>query len=136
MLEYFLFNRKQTNLERHNPQQCYQYYSYWSKENRVCDIPDFAGAMPSSWIYVIGPLAIYLLERLIRFIRSLFKQTINGYVIHPSNVLELKIDNKNKRVNYRSGQYVFLNVSEISYLEWHPFTITSSPDDDNLTSNF
>ena len=61
----------------------------------------------------------------------------NQYLRHTSiPKLELKIDNKNKRVNYRSGQYVFLNVSEISYLEWHPFTITSSPDDDNLTSNF
>jgi predicted ferric reductase len=94
------------------------------------------GVMPSSWMYVVGPVAIYLLERIIRFIRSLYKQTINEYVIHPSDVLELRIDNKNKRVNYRSGQYVFLNVTEISYLEWHPFTITSSPDDDNLTSNF
>ena len=55
--------------------------------------------------------------------------------MHPSNVLELIIDNTDKRtkIKYRAGQYVVFNASEVSYLEWHPFTITSSPHDSYLT---
>jgi hypothetical protein len=136
---YFLilFLRRQSNIDRHNPQLCYQYYSYWSKENRVCDIPDFAGFMPTSWIYVIVPISVFILERLLRFSRSLRKNTIIRYKMHPSNVLELIIDNTDKRtkVKYRAGQYIVLNASEVSYLEWHPFTITSSPHDSYLTGN-
>lgn len=31
------------------------------------------------------------------------------------------------------GQYVFLNCPEISQLEWHPFTMTSAPEEDFFT---
>ncbi|CAN0463399.1 unnamed protein product, partial [Hapterophycus canaliculatus] len=32
-----------------------------------------------------------------------------------------------------AGQYVFINVPSISLLEWHPFTISSCPDDRETT---
>ena len=36
------------------------------------------------------------------------------------------------RFRYKAGQYVFLNISSISKLEWHPFTLASSPHDPAL----
>jgi NADPH oxidase len=42
-----------------------------------------------------------------------------------SNVISLEMS---KRFEYKPGQYVFLNCPYLSQNEWHPFTITSSPD--------
>ena len=35
-------------------------------------------------------------------------------------------------LNYQAGQYVFLKSAAVNKYEWHPFTLTSSPDDDFL----
>ncbi len=31
------------------------------------------------------------------------------------------------------GQYIFINVPELSRVEWHPFTLTSAPGDSYLS---
>lgn len=127
--------RAQVNIEKNDPQKCYQLYFDWSRSpEKVCDIPKFKGSAAQSWAWVILSLFIYFLERLVRFIRSLKKHTIIEYKNHPSKVLEIVIDNSGKnKIKYRAGQYLYLNVTDISFFEWHPFTITSSPDDSNLT---
>ena len=85
--------RKQTNTGRNNPQQCYQSYSKWP--SRECDLPEFSGTMATSWIWVIVPVFVYIIERLVRFLRSLRNYEVVSYILHPSNVLELRIDNSN-----------------------------------------
>ena len=35
--------------------------------------------------------------------------------------------------SYEMGQYYFINIPSISTLEWHPFSISSSPEDFNTT---
>jgi NADPH oxidase len=32
-------------------------------------------------------------------------------------------------MNYKPGMYLFLNVPELSRFQWHPFTITSTPEE-------
>jgi hypothetical protein len=34
---------------------------------------------------------------------------------------------------YAEGQYIFLNCPSISGSQWHPFTISSAPQEDSLT---
>uniref|UniRef100_A0A8D0U077 NADPH oxidase 2 n=1 Tax=Sus scrofa TaxID=9823 RepID=A0A8D0U077_PIG len=49
-------------------------------------------------------------------------------VMYPSKVLELQM---NKRgFSMEVGQYIFVNCPLISCLEWHPFTLTSAPEED------
>ena len=45
--------------------------------------------------------------------------------------MELQI--KKERITTRAGQYIFLSCPEISYFQWHPFTLTSSPEEDYLS---
>ena len=33
-----------------------------------------------------------------------------------------------KNYNFKSGDYLFINIPEIAKYEWHPFTISSAPD--------
>ncbi|KAJ6644700.1 hypothetical protein lerEdw1_013639, partial [Lerista edwardsae] len=49
-------------------------------------------------------------------------------VSHSSGVLELHM--KKRGFKMEAGQYVFLQCPSISWLEWHPFTLTSAPEDD------
>ena len=35
-----------------------------------------------------------------------------------------------KRFNYQPGDYIFLKIPSIAKYEWHPFTMSSSPEQD------
>ena len=45
--------------------------------------------------------------------------------------MELQI--KKERTTTRAGQYIFLSCPEISYFQWHPFTLTSAPEEDYIS---
>lgn len=83
---------------------------------------------PQFWKWAVGPLGLYLFERLVRFWRSQQHVLIYKVVQHPSKVFELQL----KKPGFRSepGQYVFLNCPSFRYFEWHPFTLTSAPEED------
>ncbi|XP_052471103.1 cytochrome b-245 heavy chain isoform X1 [Carassius gibelio] len=93
-----------------------------------CPLPQFAGGFPQTWMWVIGPMIIYLCERLLRFIRYMQPVSYKKIVIRPSKVLELQLVKPGFKMEV--GQYVFLNCPAISQLEWHPFTMTSAPEED------
>jgi len=78
--------------------------------------------------WIAGPLFFYLVERTVRVFRQ--KQTTMLLLArqHPSRVLELRM--KKSSFVYKPGQYLFLNCPYISKHEWHPFTITSAPEED------
>ena len=51
--------------------------------------------------------------------------------MHPSKVLEVQI--KKESTNRRAGQYIFLNCPAVSYFQYHPFTLTSAPEEDYIS---
>eukprot|EP01133_Synstelium_polycarpum_P010754 gene10754-12523_t len=77
-----------------------------------------AGLLEKStfWMWIIGPVALYLLERARQ---------------HPSRTIELRM--KTEKFKYKPGQYLFLNCPTIARNEWHPFTITSAPEEDFIS---
>ncbi|KAK2904330.1 NADPH oxidase 1 isoform X1 [Channa argus] len=93
-----------------------------------CPDPQFAGGFPQTWMWVIGPMVLYICERLLRFIRYMQAVRYRKIVMHPSKVLELQLVKSGFKMEV--GQYVFLNCPAISHLEWHPFTMTSAPEED------
>mmetsp|Transcript_2188 Transcript_2188/g.6891 ORF Transcript_2188/g.6891 Transcript_2188/m.6891 type:complete len:553 (-) Transcript_2188:85-1743(-) len=83
---------------------------------------------PRFWYYFIGPGVLYVLERLLREFRGKKDTVVLAVKSHPSNVIEIRM--QKSRFSYKPGQYLFLNCPYISRFEWHPFTITSAPEQD------
>uniref|UniRef100_A0A3P8UQ53 NADPH oxidase 1 n=1 Tax=Cynoglossus semilaevis TaxID=244447 RepID=A0A3P8UQ53_CYNSE len=119
--------RSQQNEKAHNFTFCKDRPEDWGLIPE-CPLPTFAGGFPKTWMWVIGPMFFYVCERLLRFVR--FMQTVHyrKIVMRPSKVLELQLVKSGFKMDV--GQYVFLNCPAISQLEWHPFTMTSAPEED------
>jgi len=45
--------------------------------------------------------------------------------------MELQI--KKEKTTTQAGQYIFLSCPEVSYFQWHPFTLTSAPEEDYIS---
>ncbi|KAL0784072.1 hypothetical protein Bca101_000317 [Brassica carinata] len=62
-------------------------------------------------------------------IKIWYKKTVG---LLPGKLLSLHMSRPDN-FRYKSGQYMYLKCSEVSSLEWHPFSITSAPGDDYLS---
>ncbi|XP_018416944.1 PREDICTED: NADPH oxidase 3 [Nanorana parkeri] len=114
------------SLLQHNLSYCKDRYNEWG-ESEQCPFPQFSGNKPVTWKWVTCPLALYVCERLIRFWRSKQDVIITKVVTHPSGVLEIQM--KKRGFTMEPGQYIFLQCPSVSHLEWHPFTLTSAPEE-------
>lgn len=111
------------------------FFIFWSIHGAFCMIkPDFApfcdgiGVFWEYWMY--GGFA-YLAERTAREIRGRHKTYISKVVQHPSNVVEVQI--KKEHTKTQAGQYIFLCCPEVSIWQYHPFTLTSAPEEDYIS---
>jgi len=83
------------------------------------------------WRYWLVGGLIWISERILREVRSRHRTYISKVIQHPSNVMELQI--KKEKTTTRAGQYIFLSCPEVSYFQWHPFTLTSAPEEDYIS---
>ena len=102
------------------------------------DAPPYCKSSPGSYKFVLGSLLFYILERVVREIRARLPTAISKIVLHPSKVVEVQITKGSNgggggAFRAKAGQYVFLNCPDISAFEWHPFTITSAPEEDYVS---
>ncbi|CAK9197881.1 unnamed protein product [Sphagnum jensenii] len=88
----------------------------------------------TTWMYLSVPLVLYISERILRLFRAghLHKVDVVKASIYPGNVLAIHMT-KPEGFRYKSGMYLFLQCSQISPFEWHPFSITSAPGDPFLS---
>nr|CCA25834.1 conserved hypothetical protein [Albugo laibachii Nc14] len=98
------------------------FYRYDHNDNALCWVYlvdstvhvvvfDHAGHLISQW-------TLSVIDRRNRHLQSSDKDTILKLVI---------VRSEGKVGEYQAGQFVYLNVPAISRLQWHPFTIASSP---------
>ncbi|KAF8898821.1 NADPH oxidase [Infundibulicybe gibba] len=80
-----------------------------------------------SWRFTIWPGIIYFGERVYREYRARRATRLSKVLVHPSGAMELRIIKPSFK--YTPGQWLFIQVPEISRWQWHPFTITSAPED-------
>lgn len=93
---------------------------------------------PNFWKWFIGPGTIYMLERIRRIAWSrsqLGKTYISSGLLLPSRVTHLVIKRPPHFV-FHPGDYVFVNIPVIARYEWHPFTISSAPEQEGSNNLF
>ncbi|XP_054372317.1 NADPH oxidase 1 isoform X3 [Molothrus ater] len=112
------------------PYDCAEYLTQREQNctHSCCKDPEFGSIPAESWKWVLAPIILYVFERLLRVWRAQQKVVIKKVVMHPARVLELQMQKKG--FSMEVGQYIFVNCPAISALEWHPFTLTSAPEED------
>lgn len=116
------------------------FFTFWSIHGAFCLIqPDFApfcvavgsSAIGVFWQYWMYGGYIYLMERIAREVRGKHKTYISKVVQHPSDVCEIQI--KKEHTKTKAGQYIFFCCPEVSIWQYHPFTLTSAPEEDYIS---
>jgi hypothetical protein len=77
------------------------------------------------WVSVI----IFAADLAIRYIMSSRRVMLTAEA-KEGDVVQLTFD---KKFNHRPGQYAFLMIPALGVLEWHPFTISSAPHEEQMT---
>ncbi|KAK6643680.1 hypothetical protein RUM43_005190 [Polyplax serrata] len=88
---------------------------------------------PNFWKWFVGPGIIYVIERVIRIVwlqSERGKTYISSGLLLPSRVTHLVIK-RPPHFDYYPGDYVFINIPAIANYEWHPFTISSAPEQED-----
>ncbi|XP_018347473.1 PREDICTED: NADPH oxidase 5 [Trachymyrmex septentrionalis] len=88
---------------------------------------------PNFWKWFVGPGVIYLVEKIRRlgWLRSQRGKTyISSGLLLPSKVTHLVIK-RPPNFHFHPGDYVFVKIPVIAKYEWHPFTISSAPEQED-----
>lgn len=86
---------------------------------------------PNFWKWFIIPGVIYAIERFTRMSNSKRGKTyISSGLLLPSKVTHLVIK-RPYHFHFRPGDYVFVNIPVIAKYEWHPFTLSSAPEQED-----
>lgn len=111
------------------------FFVMWSIHGAFCMIrPDFApycNTVGVFWQYWMYSGFLYLAERTAREVRGKHKTYVSKVIQHPSNVCEIQIKKENTKT--QAGQYIFLCCPEVSVWQYHPFTLTSAPEEDYIS---
>lgn len=116
---------------------CYKIF-YWS---HLLYIPFWILMIfhgPNFWKWFVGPCVIYLVEKFRRLVwlRSQGGKTyISSGLLLPSKVTHLVIK-RPSHFHFHPGDYVFVKIPVIARYEWHPFTISSTPEQEGKLFNF
>lgn len=89
--------------------------------------------------YSLAALALYVLDRVLRVAAGRCRPFVVARAsAEITEVTRLEVKPRNASpgaaaLNFKAGQYCFLNVPAISSLEWHPFSISSAPGRSSFT---
>lgn len=92
---------------------------------------------PHYWIWFLVPFLIFAIETLYRvrnFIRNLTPTgptTIIKGIPLPSGVVQLIIK-RPVNFEYNPGDWIYVLIPDIAKYEWHPFTISSAPEQEGV----
>ena len=83
---------------------------------------------PVFWMWLLLPGTGYLVERYFRMRHAKLRTSIQEVRQYPSGVTQLRIE-RPPQFEYRPADYLFALIPSVSRFEWHPFTISSSPEE-------
>ncbi|XP_023601626.1 NADPH oxidase 5 [Myotis lucifugus] len=83
---------------------------------------------PNFWKWLLVPGILFFLEKAVGLaVSRMAALSIVEVNLLPSKVTHLLIK-RPPLFNYRPGDYLYLNIPTIARYEWHPFTISSAPE--------
>lgn len=112
----------------------------WAIHGAFCmvqpDTPPYCVSIGTSavgvfWQYWMYGGYIYLAERIAREVRGRHKTIISKVIQHPSKVIEIQIKKENTKT--KAGQYIWICCPAVSLWQYHPFTLTSAPEEDYIS---
>ena len=87
---------------------------------------------PVFWMWAGVPIAMYIVERIVRLVRrGQATEIVAGHALR-SGVTRLEIK-RPANYRHRAGDYLFIRIPDLAPHEWHPFTISSAPEKENIT---
>ncbi|KAI0296920.1 NADPH oxidase [Multifurca ochricompacta] len=139
MVWFAMEKRRRANFERfwYSHHLFIVFFICWQLHGMFCmikpDRPPYCSwnTIGVFWRYWFVGGVIWICERVLREVRSRHRTYISKVIQHPSNVMEVQI--KKDKMTTRAGQYIFISCPEISYFQWHPFTLTSAPEEDYIS---
>ncbi|KAJ2722551.1 hypothetical protein GGI07_003258 [Coemansia sp. Benny D115] len=115
------------------------YFACFSIHGGFCllksNLPPFCSTGAAFWKYWVFSGVIYLFERLSREFRASWRSKdmkVQKVILHPGKVIEVQF-RKPRGFKGLAGQYAFLNCPAVSTQQWHPFTLTSAPEEDYVS---
>ncbi|MED6219841.1 hypothetical protein PIB30_039500 [Stylosanthes scabra] len=73
-----------------------------------------------------GGIFLFILDRFLRFCQSRRKVKVVSSRVLPCGTVELVLS-KPQNLRYNALSFIFLQIRELSWLQWHPFSVSSSP---------
>ncbi|KAJ1898966.1 hypothetical protein LPJ66_002410 [Kickxella alabastrina] len=115
------------------------YFACFSIHGGFCllksNLPPFCSTGAAFWKYWVASGVIYLFERLSREFRANWRakdMKVQKVILHPGKVIEVQF-RKPRGFKGQAGQYAFLCCPAVSTQQWHPFTLTSAPEEDYVS---
>jgi dual oxidase len=87
---------------------------------------------PFFYYFFLGPVILFTMDLLVSISRKKVEIPVIRAEILPSNVTMLEF-RRPENFQYKSGQWIRIACLSLNKSEYHPFTLSSSPDEDNLT---
>jgi len=87
---------------------------------------------PQCWIWFMWPLVLVLCDRLMQKERRNLHVLLKSAELLKGKVMKLTFAPPPGFV-YQAGMYTLLNCSVVNHEEWHPFTLTSAPEEGHLS---
>ncbi|PIA14528.1 hypothetical protein COEREDRAFT_28776, partial [Coemansia reversa NRRL 1564] len=115
------------------------YFACFSVHGGFCllksNLPPYCSTGAAFYKYWVFSGIIYLFERLSREFRANMRANdmrVQKVILHPGKVMEVQY-HKPHGFKGLAGQYAFLNCPAVSTQQWHPFTLTSAPEEDYVS---
>ena len=108
-------------------------YTWWAKLHIISSfvLPYYA-YKHGAYLVIVG-FVIWIIDVIIRLVLYVYnsKKTVKVQVDQLNDITRLRIQNKG--ISYKAGQYLYLVIPKITTQMMHPFTISSSPHEKDIT---